>query len=111
MSETEFASLDMHICEMETAFIHTEDGADSSIDVQHARACLGSAIKMACALPNDKTTYIFSNLLERAASAGSGRRESAILVLRALAIDGLLPFESDHQLERRVLELGPVHTI
>ena len=46
-----------------------------------------------------------STIVEASLSEANGRRAAAIFILRAVAVDGLLPFESDVQLARRVVDL------
>lgn len=70
-----------------------------------ARNHLGQAICAACELPNKPSPTNLSTLIEAAVLASSGRRDAAIFVLRSLAVEGLLPFEADSQLSRRVVEL------
>jgi hypothetical protein len=47
----------------------------------------------------------FSALLDAAMANQKGRREAAILMVRALSIDNLIPFSEDTQLERKVCAL------
>ncbi|UUZ74596.1 hypothetical protein LP414_19600 [Polaromonas sp. P1(28)-13] len=99
-------TLDQQVCSLEAAILPIEGGAASQNEFQVAREHLAGAIRQACAFEADKAAKSLSALLESAAAATAGRRESAVLMLRALSVEGLLPFESDYQLERRVVELA-----
>lgn len=98
-------TLDQQICAFEASLSIIESGTTSNAELQLARERLVCLIRLACTLQTEKTASSLSVLLESAAATSGGRRESAIFILRALAVEGLLPFESDHQLERRVVEL------
>jgi len=73
--------------------------------LQIARGHLERAIVNACALSAGATPGNLCDLIEAATNSSNGRRESAILMVRALAVDGLIPFEEDHRLERKVVAL------
>lgn len=85
---------------MESALAPAADGA---VDLVAARHHLAEAVAVACNLA--EVPKQFSTLFEIASKNNKGRRESAILAVRALSVDGLLPLESDHQLERRTAAL------
>lgn len=105
MSKVQAFTLDQQICALEAAIVPIESRAVTQAELELAREHLASALCVICARPADEKAKDLSTLLENAAAAGVGRRESAILILRALSVKGLLPFESDYQLERRVVEL------
>ncbi len=69
-----------------------------------ARDHLAQAIASVCGMP-DAASGEFSSLIDAATHTIKGRRESAILIVRALSVEGLLPFENDNLLERKVVAL------
>lgn len=82
-----------------------QQGGASDSTLPAARLQVGRAICAACGITNLPSTATLSAIVEAAVSATNGRRVAAIIVLRAVAVEGLLPFEADHQLARRVIEL------
>jgi len=105
MDNEQSKTLKGHINEMESAIATAENGGDVQRHYLAARKSLTSAIALACEAPDGYQRTPLSDLLELAANNRKGRRDSAILVVRALSIDGLLPFEQDHALDRKVVSL------
>ncbi len=105
MSKVQSLTFDQQLRALEASIVTLEAGAASQPQLELASGHLTDAVRSICAIPIDEKLKSLSAVLERAAIASSGRRESAILVLRALSVRGVLPFERDFQLERRVVEL------
>lgn len=93
------------ILTIEQAILKAETLEGQAEPLNDARQILINSICQICNIEEIEKSKKISNILEKAASAINGRRVSAILILRAMAINGLLPFESDHQLSRRVVDL------
>lgn len=93
------------IWDMERALAKAEEGVEAKKHLQEALGCYKRAIAHACNLSGDWSTRRLSDLIEEATHQQVGRRESAILAIRALSVDGFLPFEDEHLLERKVVEL------
>jgi hypothetical protein len=99
--------------DMLATLVATEDsirellqGSAGVESLEAARNQLGLMICVACGITHLQPSATLSAIVEAAHSVtNSGRRSAAIFILRALAVDGLLPFEIDRQLERRVVEL------
>jgi len=97
-------SFQQSLIDMESAIASAEGG-----EVEHyleiAREYLKSAIESICKISKRSPTDTLSDLVDEAIRSNKGARESAILILRSLSVDGLLPLKEDHQLERKVIEL------
>lgn len=93
------------VLEMESALASGVGGLESQGHLQSAREHLKCAIMIACEMAPTTPMESFSDLISFAANANKGRRDSAILVVRALSVDGLLPFREEHHLERKVATL------
>lgn len=105
MTDEKTAVLWSHIAAGEQAIRNLrESGAVDSV-LATARQEVAKALIAACEVGTLKPSALISTILEAAMAATNGRRTAAILVLRAVAVEGLLPFEADHQLARRVVEL------
>ena len=90
---------------MEASIDALESGVGDGRCLDIARQSLAYAISTKCGFAPPDIRLGFAPILDAAATSGNGRREAAILVLRALAVDGLLPFAEDHSLERRATAL------
>lgn len=90
---------------MEAVVTELEQGVDRDQNLDLARQHLRSAISLACELDDGGQIGSFTDLVEEASRAKKGRRESAIFLTRALAIDGLLPLETEIGLERHIVAL------
>lgn len=93
------------IWDMECALAKAEEGIEAKKHLQDALDCFKKAIAYACDLAGDWATRRLSDLIDEATHQQAGRRESAILAIRALSVDGLLPFKDEHLLERKVVDL------
>lgn len=93
------------IHDMEAELAEIEREGESQVHLKTARKYLALAIASACELPQGSDTVPLSDLVDRATSNSTGRREAAILIVRALSVEGLLPFESDPSLERKAVDL------
>lgn len=98
-------SFQQNIQAMEAALSLQADGTNVKGHLDDALKFLKQAIKEACGISIDLTSTHLSDLLNDAIKNNKGRREAAILIVRALSVEGLLPFESDHLLERKIAEL------
>lgn len=104
MHKQNMTGFQKHVQEMELALAKIEQGEEAQSHLQTARDQLARAIAIACEMPDGSEKKSLSDLIDSAARHQKGRRESAILILRTLAVEGLLPFE-EHQIERRVVAL------
>jgi len=91
-----------HVYAMEATLANTEKHDDLTRlrDAQNHFAQAISAVCNVSVVPKSLST-----LLEVACHHHTGRREAAILTVRALAVEDLLPFAEDHMLELRVAAL------
>lgn len=105
MSDEKPADLLACLAAVEETIRAAQQGGAGDSALPTARLQLGRAICAACGITNLPSTATLSAIVEAAVSATKGRRVAAIVVLRAIAMEGLLPFEADHQLARRVVEL------
>lgn len=105
MSDEKSANLLACLAAVEETIRAIQQGGAGDSTLPAARLQLGRAILAACGITKLPSTAALSAIVEAAVSATSGRRVAAIVVLRAVAVEGLLPFEADHQLARRVVEL------
>jgi hypothetical protein len=94
-----------HLQEMEVALASAERGLEEQSQIRIARDHLAKAITDACGVAADFGSTALSHLLDTVTRENKGRRESAILVIRALSVEGFLPFEEDQPLERKVVAL------
>lgn len=90
---------------MESALDLANRGVEPELNKKLALSHLTRAIQNVCGIDSDKEKVSFSDLVESATVNNKGRRDSAIYLVRALSIGGFLPFEKDHQLERKVVAL------
>lgn len=105
MSEEKNTALLARLVAAEDSIREVQQGGAGDTSLPAARLQLGRAICSACEITNLQPSATLSTIVEAALSAANGRRSAAIFILRAVAVDGLLPFEADHQLGRRVVEL------
>lgn len=98
-------SLQQSIVDMESAIASAEVGDDILSHLQVARESLERAIMSVCEMSAELPIGGLSNLIDEATKNVNGRRESAILIVRALSVDGLLPFKEDRLLEMKVVDL------
>lgn len=93
-----------HVAAMEHAL--SKAGGQEDADMVEARDHFARAIAAVCKMVTIPKSL--STLLEVAGRAHAGRREAAILTVRALAIDDLLPMSEDQQLGRMAVALVEV---
>lgn len=105
MSKEKNATLLTCVAEAEDAIHAAQQEGSVKSTLPAARIQLARVICSACEISSVSPTETLSLIIETAQSAVNGRRAAAIFVLRAVAVEGLLPFEADHQLARRVVEL------
>jgi hypothetical protein len=91
-----------HVAAMEEALSNTapQDGGKA---LTQARGQYVEALVAVSAQPSTPKTL--STLVDAVAKTPTGRREAAILTVRALAVEGLLPLEDDAPLSRNVAAL------
>jgi len=99
--------LHQSIVGMESAIASAElcGSAEKSKQLQVARESLKQAIMSVCEISKETSKGSLSDLIEVATTNIKGRRGSAILILRALSVEGLLPLNAEHTLERKVVDL------
>lgn len=73
------------------------------LDIDEARCAYIAAIASACGVT--VVPKQISTLLQMAADSNGGRRNAAIVTIRILAIDDLLPVDKDHSLSRIAVSL------
>ena len=105
MSDNNTAGFQENINNMEAALAEAELGVNVSGCLMRARDCLAHAIAQKCGIAVGSLKGGFSNLIDGATHNHKGRREAAILTLRAISVEGLLPFEENHLLELKVVAL------
>lgn len=98
-------TFDQHVYDMESALASAEMGNETQSHLLAARGHLAQAVASTCEMPVGSTRNSFSDLIDAATQNNKGRRESAIMLVRGLSVEGLLPFEEDVQLERKVAAL------
>ena len=98
-------SFQQSIVDMESAIESAEGGDDTQNLLQVARECLERAIVSVCEMSAESPKRRLSDLIDEATKNINGRRESAILIVRTLSVDGFLPFKDDRLLESKVVEL------
>lgn len=98
----QIANFQLHVCAMEAALADAELRDDPK-GILDARNHFAEAISVACQMV--EVPISLSALLDEASRDNKGRREAAILTVRALAVKNMLPFTEDHQLERKVIAL------
>ncbi len=84
--------------------IRTLPHAGGNGDLQETRLHLARVLLELCDIPQSGDRKNLTKIIEAAKSASNGRRDAAILSLRALAIDGLFPFDSELTLARHLVE-------
>ncbi len=108
MSEDKNTTLQACLAAVEDSFRAVQQGGAGDASLQTARIQLGRAMCSACELDDLQPSAALSTIVEAALSAANGRRSASIFILRAIAVNGLLPFEADHQLALRVVKLVEV---
>lgn len=104
MAELTMGNFQQHLQEMEAALSAEEFTSKKQETLLKARNYLALAIACVSGV-SDTAASKFSSLVDQVTHNNKGRRESAILIVRALAVEGLLPFEEDSLLERKVVAL------
>lgn len=108
MSEEKNTALLEPLAMAEVSIREVQKGGGGDSLLHAARLQLGRVICSACEITDLQPSVTLSTIVEAAQSAANGQRFAAIFILRAVAVDGLLPFEADQQLGRRVVELVEV---
>lgn len=94
-----------YVHDMELALVPPAQEGKSQFNLQTARVHLAHAIAAACEIADGSADGKFSSLIDRATHHQKGRREAAILIIRSMSVEGLLPFDEDQSLERKVVAL------
>lgn len=105
MSKESITSIQQHIHDMESALAAAECEGGAQGHLRTARMHLAHAIAGACEMPPDAAKERLSGLIDKATNNSTGRRVAAILIVRALTVEGLLTFEEDPLLERKAVAL------
>ena len=96
------------VLSLESAFYHVSTSGDQDTWLDPSRKKLRQALKIAGDMADEEDDLPLSSLIEQITKDPAGRRDAAIIILRTLSIDGLLHFEADQLLQRRIVELVEV---
>jgi hypothetical protein len=99
------STINPSVLEMEKHIDLMESHPGEQGHIVAARQALAESIVSICELTNQTPDNQLSDLINSANSNHKGRRETAILVIRALSIEELLPLADDHQLARKVVDI------
>lgn len=94
-----------NIANFERAVESIEPGSFSGKDLDLARNTLALAISSACSVVPPMTGSQLDALFARMEKSGDGKRQVAILLIRSLAVEGLLPVDIPESRASRVIPI------
>jgi len=94
------------VIELERAIEALCSGPAAPKDRARVRECLAAAVVEACDIPQSAASRGLPEILELATNASRGKRQAAELVIRTMAIDGVLDTSGgDNHLSRKIVAL------
>ena len=100
------ASFSDSLLAFEVAVIDFEASAKLPLDVSKVIHIVIEALCTATNEPNIEKIKNLSDILDKVQKANNGKREAALLLIRALAVDGLVENSANHlQIERKIVSL------